>query len=228
MLLFLKMEKLSLRQLKDSFLNLIFPAVCIHCGERIARQKDFICKNCHDIIQYREPLYEELVIDSSYDSLITIAKYRKVVVSLIHELKYFSLDSIGKFIGELIVEKLKPLNLKVDVITEVPLHFVRKRERGYNQSEIIARYIADKLDWKYDNKIFKRVRFTVAQASLEHEDRRGNLKNAFELKKNIDLKGQIVVLLDDVFTTGTTVEECCKVLRKAKPKKIIVLTMGKA
>jgi ComF family protein len=130
----------------------------------------------------------------------------------------------------LIYQQIKNLKLVLDVnvIIAVPLHSVRKRERGYNQSSLIARKLATFLQCEYRGDIIERVSNTLSQATLEHEKRAGNINQAFKLKKNIDLKHKTIILLDDVFTTGSTVQECCNVLIKAEPKKIIVLTMGKA
>lgn len=215
--------------LKNSLLDLLFPPVCIHCGIRITKQTDYLCEECLEKIEYLIPVFTK-VEGLSYDYLISIAKYREVIVSLIHNLKFYNLSSISDFIAELIYKQIKKLKLILDlnIITAVPLHSVRKRERGYNQAALIARKLASLLNCEYNGNIIERVNYTVSQATLEHEKRVGNIERAFKLKKNIDLKHKSVILLDDVFTTGSTVEECCKVLKEAEPKKIIVLTMGKA
>ncbi len=218
-----------LLRLKSSFLNLIFPPVCIHCGERISKQNDFLCLDCLNKIEYLIPALVKAEA-SSYDYLVTIAKYRDVVVSIIHNLKFYNLSSISDFIAELIFKQIKKYKLILDVnlIIAVPLHSVRKRERGYNQASLIAQKLASYIACDYSSDIIERVNNTLSQATLEHDKRQENISQAFKLKKNIDLKGKSVILLDDVFTTGSTVEECCKVLKKAEPEKIIVLTLGKA
>ncbi len=203
--------------------------MCIHCGKRINKQNDFLCENCLNNIEYLIPVVTK-VEGLSYDYLISIVRYRGVAVSVIYNLKFFNLKSISDFIAELIYKQIKKLKLMLDlnIITSVPLHSVRKRERGYNQAALIAKKLATLLKCEYSSDIIERVTNTLSQATLEHEDRMRNISQAFKLKKNIDLKHKSVILLDDVFTTGSTVEECCKVLKKAGPKKIIVLTMGRA
>jgi ComF family protein len=223
------MEKKYSLLLKNSLFDLFFPPVCIHCGKRIDKQSDYLCQECLAKIEYLFPVVTK-VDGLSYDYLISIVKYRDVVVSLIHNLKFFNLSSISDFIAELIYKQIKKIKLILDVniITAVPLHSVRKRERGYNQSALIAQKLAFLLNCEYRSDIIERVNYTVSQATLEHENRKRNINQAFKLKKNIDLKHKSVILLDDVFTTGSTAEECCKVLKMTEAKKIIVLTMGKA
>ncbi len=218
-----------LLQLKKSFLNLLFPPVCIHCGQRIANQDDYLCIVCLNKIEYLIPAIVKAE-SKSYDYLITIAKYREVVVSIVHNLKFYNMSSISEFIAQMIFKNIKKLKLILDVnlIIAVPLHSVRKRERGYNQASLIAEKLALLLACEYSSDVIERVNNTLSQATLEHDKREKNIRQAFKLKKNIDLKGKSVILLDDVFTTGSTVEECCKVLKTAEPKKIIVLTLGKA
>ena len=224
------MERQYSRQLKNSLSKLLFPPVCVHCGTKITSQKEFLCQRCLNSIGFIEPLLEKSDLECNYDNLITICKYRKVVVSMIHELKYYGMPSIGKYIAQIIYKRLVECNLEldIDVITSVPLHFVKEKERGYNQSSLIASELALLMQCDYSGKLIERVTYTASQATLEHDERLDNLKKAFKLKKNIDLNNKTIVLLDDVFTTGTTVDHCCSELKKANPKNIIVLTMGRA
>ncbi len=218
-----------LHLLRNSWSNLLFPPVCIHCGARIASQKDYLCPECLNQIEYLSPPLLKIE-GKSYDYLVTIAQYRKVVVSIIHNLKFYNLSSISDFIANLIYQQIKNFKLILDVnlITAVPLHSVRKRERGYNQAGLIAKKLALLLACEYSSDIIERVNNTLSQATLDHDKREKNISQAFKLKKSIDLKGKSVILLDDVFTTGSTVEECCKVLKNTNPDKIFVLTLGKA
>lgn len=223
------MVKKFLLQSKNSFLNLLFPPVCIHCGLRIKQQTEYLCPACLSKIEYLNPVIVK-VDGLPYTYRISIAKYKEVVVSVIHNLKFYNLSSISKFIAQLIYNQIKKLKLILDVkiIIAVPLHKVRKRERGFNQSALIAKELAELLQCDFRSDIIERINNTVSQATLEHKDREKNINQAFRLKKNIDLKHKSIILLDDVFTTGSTVRECCQVLQQAEAKRIIVLTMGKA
>lgn len=201
----------------------------MHCGERIERQEAFICQICLNKIEYFVPVITK-VEDLSYEYLISIAKYREVVVSLVYNLKFYDFSSISDFIAKLIYEQIKNLKLLLDenVIIDVPLHPIRRKERGYNQAALISQKLADLLKCEYRGDIIERVSNTASQATLKHEDRAKNIDQAFKLKKSINFNNKTVILLDDVFTTGSTVEECCKVLKKTTPKRIIALTLGKA
>lgn len=223
------MDKRYLLLLRSFILNLLFPPVCVHCGKRIARQDDFVCQPCLNKIEYLVPVITK-VEGLSYEYLISIAKYREVIVSIVHNLKFYDFSSISDLIAKLIYERIKKLKLLLDenMIIDVPLHSIRKKERGYNQATLISQKLATLLNCEYRGDIIKRVSNTASQATLKHEDRAKNIKQAFKLKKNINLNNKTIILLDDVFTTGSTVEECCKVLKKTTPKRIIVLTLGKA
>lgn len=215
--------------LRNSILDLLFPPVCVHCGERITKQEDFICQACFAKIEFLDPVITKIE-GLSYDYLISIAKYSEVIVSIIYNLKFYDFSSISGFIAELIYESIKKLKLLLDenILIDVPLHPIRKKERGYNQAALISQGLANLLNCEYRDDVIARVSNTLSQATLKHEDRAGNMQQAFKLKKNIDFNNKTIILLDDVFTTGSTVEECCKVLKKTTPKRIIVLTLGKA
>jgi len=223
------MDKRYLTLLRNSILNLLFPPVCLHCGERITRQDDFICQTCFAKIEFLDPVITKIE-GLSYDYLISIAKYREVIVSIIHNLKFYDFSSISDFIAELMYKPIRKLKLLLDenILIDVPLHPIRKKERGYNQASLISYRLANLLDCEYHNDVLVRVSNTISQATLKHEARAGNMEQAFRLNKDIDFNNKTIILLDDVFTTGSTVEECCKALRETNPKRIIVLTLGKA
>ena len=101
-----------------------------------------------------------------------------------------------------------------DYITAVPIHKKKLKVRGYNQAELLAEYISEQINIPYCT-ILKRTVNTKPQNALSKKERVTNIKNAFSLIDNIDIKNKSILIVDDIFTTGTTINECCKVLKKA-------------
>jgi len=114
-----------------------------------------------------------------------------------------------------------------DCVCAVPLHRVRKRERGYNQSELLARKLASELGLPFVQPIYRRV-YTRSQTNLSRQARLQNLAGAFALRKRSDIAGKRVILVDDVFTTGSTVNEAAQTLKDAGAAKVAVLTAARA
>lgn len=114
-----------------------------------------------------------------------------------------------------------------DLIVPVPLHKTRLKERGFNQSLLLSRALAKVCGLPIDYINLKRTRATSPQINLKGKDRITNVKGAFAVKNNAPFKGKGILLIDDVYTTGATVSECCKVLKKAGAEDINVLTLAR-
>ena len=114
-----------------------------------------------------------------------------------------------------------------NLLIPVPLHKKRLKERGYNQSELLAKEISSALEIPLNCEVLEKVKYTLPQFNLNEKERMENIRGAFELK-NIELiKGKKLLIIDDIFTTGITVHEVCRVLRKGKPESIYVLTLAR-
>lgn len=116
-----------------------------------------------------------------------------------------------------------------DVIIPVPMHKYKLLKRGYNQSALLAMKLTSKLQIKYLPQALIKSNNTIPQAELKKDDRIKNVKNSFKVNPKFkeSLKGKNILLVDDVITTGATIDECCKTLRKSGPKKIFVLSLAK-
>lgn len=145
-----------------------------------------------------------------------------------HALKYEKKFRAGIFLGEKIAEKFneKIKKFSPDMIIPVPLHKLKKAERGYNQAFYIAEGIARLTGAKVKTGVLKRVKFTETQTQLNSEERRENVKSAFEVKKKNVLKNKNVILVDDVTTTGATTTEAARELKKYGAGKIMLLTVA--
>jgi ComF family protein len=153
---------------------------------------------------------------------------------IIHHLKYSGMKDLGVFLGQhlsgyvkLEIEEQKEI---YDYIIPVPLHKTKVRERGYNQSEYLARGLSENLQFPYQFDFIARKRYTKSQTKLTLLEREKNMHDAFALNNdyNEELKDKNIILLDDVITTGATVNECIKVLREAGVNKIFTVSLAMA
>jgi len=225
------------------FLDLLYPEnnCCMICGywdEKIG--KDYICRECflklENIKGHRCKVCSKPLVSSGdiclecieepkvFKKLFAPYHYSGILSKTIKDYKYNNKAYYYKMLGELLYKYIKGKCIDVDIITYVPLHKNKKRKRGYNQSELLAKYLGDKLNIPCE-KLIDRVVDTKTQNQLNREDRKNNLKNTFQYKK--DLQDKNILLVDDVYTTGTTLNECSKALLKAHANNIYGLTLGR-
>ncbi|MBW6514194.1 MAG: ComF family protein [Candidatus Syntrophosphaera sp.] len=223
--------------------KLFFPPNCLACGSRTDSAEEALCANCRDLLlPIREtycgkcggPLRDYgceacSQTDFCFDFARSAYVYQRPAQELVHGLKYGFLRSPAKFFTDALLEipALARFGEGFDLVMAVPLHHVRQRERGYNQSELIARKLALKLGLPYARPVCRRYN-TRSQTNLSREARLGNLSGAFALEGKADVKGKRVILVDDVFTTGTTANEVSRLLRDSGAAKIAVLTATRA
>lgn len=186
-------------------IELIKTDICPECGKISEKAK--YCPNCKKKLKTR---LKGVLIAANYDS--------QPVKEMIHNLKYNGLIEISELLGELLYQKLMPLDLPDCLIVPVPLHRKRQNFRGFNQSELIARYIAKKLGLNFADCI-RRVRDTKPQVALKREERRKNVVGSFYCNGD-SIIGKNIILVDDVTTTGATLSECAKALKEAGAKRI--------
>ena len=190
--------------------ELFFPDAdrCPFCG----REGGF-CEAC------RTALQEQRITDD-----IAAFQYDGIVRDLIHRLKFSGHAYLASPMADLMEEAL---SLCGDIITCVPLHPHRKRERGYNQSELIAKRLAGLTGIPYAPLLIK-VRNTPPQSTMKSRpERLANISGAFHLKDLPDLRGKNILLVDDVFTTGATTAECSVLLREAGAESVRIITFSK-
>lgn len=149
---------------------------------------------------------------------------------LIHALKYEKNYRIGIYLGNLIAEKSmrKLSGWDLDLIIPIPLFHLRKAERGYNQSFYIAKGLGEKLKIPVKQNIVIRKKSTSTQTKLNLVERKQNMAGAFSLKNQKNIKQKNILLVDDIITTGSTITEVAKILKKKKAKKIYALSAGLA
>ena len=186
---------------------------CPLCG-KIVKNYGF-CPACYELVNKNPTFYYDI---DGLDDLIVSSTYAGIMRRLIIDFKFKGKLSYGEIISEIMIEKLLERNLSDEVLTFVPMHPRRERERGYNQSKILAETIGKKLDLKCQ-EVFEKVKDTKFQVGLKKDQRQENLKNAFVVKK----APEEIIIVDDVITTGTTISELVKVAKAAGIKKVTAL-----
>jgi ComF family protein len=223
----------------NALLDLMFPQVCVSCHHRIPDQKVWLCGSCYDNLSYLPeqhcpkcgiPLEGEECFNCYENSFVfsqavSVFLYETSAKAMVHSLKYEGLWTISDwFANQMFRVLLQGKTLAgVDVVTAVPLHRVRRRERGYNQSDLIAKALASRMGKPFTDKALVRTCYTTSQTLLDRRERRKNLIGAFKAAKK-GIKGRSFLLVDDVFTTGTTVNEASKVLLNEGARDVFVMT----
>ena len=165
-----------------------------------------------------------------FDIHRTSGLYEGVLKEAIHRFKYGGVFPLAKAFGDLLQPILKALcqDYPADVMIPVPLHIRRLRERGFNQVLILVKELNKRFGIPYGERVLRKVKDTPVQSALKKKERRKNLRGAFEVQDQAAIEGKAVVLVDDVYTTGATVNECSRALLKAGAARVAVLTVARA
>lgn len=161
-----------------------------------------------------------------FDAAYCYGSYEGALRELIHLYKYGRVRTLAKPLGNLLAAAL-PREERFDAVTAVPLHWRRQWQRGFNQSELLARIMAARYGIPVVGAL-RRVRATATQASLSNTNRRRNVATAFECRRGAKaLKGKRILLIDDVMTTGSTAAACARVLKRAGAAKVALLAVAR-
>lgn len=185
-----------------------------------------MCSKCALIM--RKELKFSIIKTTKY-RIFFIGFYEGKIKKLLLEYKFNEKTYISNYFVETIVNEKKFFNIlrRYDYIIPVPMYKLNKKSRGYNQSEIIAKKLAKILHIEYINNYLVKIKNNKKQSLLTRIERIENVKNAYMIKDFEMIKNKKVILLDDIYTTGNTVNECVKELRKARPKSIDILVIAK-
>ncbi len=199
-------------------LDLIYPRKCIVCGSVLDMcNKNQNCSECKKCLQYFDDKSENEFFNRNNKCITKnygVFAYNEYMRDIIHKYKYSNKPAMGQNLAELMDDKFREIikTKNVAVVIPVPLHKKRYRSRGYNQSEILAKKLSKKYNIKIDCKSLSRVRFTKPQNNLSVKMRENNLKKAFDVVDKECVRYKSVLLIDDIYTTGSTVEACAEVL----------------
>jgi ComF family protein len=232
------MSKVLSSYWKD-FLDLLFPRCCAACENVLVGNEELLCTTCRVTLPRIEtdsilratlagkfagyPIVKEIY------AYLAFTKKGKVQ-NLLHALKYRKQPEVGRMLGrmlaqELIVNQRFPV---ADVVVSVPLHRKKLKERGYNQSDAFAQGLSDVTDIPWSGAVLIRTRYTSSQTGKSKTERRQNVEGIFKVSTGTELRGKKVILVDDVLTTGATLEACVEVLIEAGCSELYIMTLAAA
>jgi competence protein ComFC len=234
--------------LLEAAVSLLYPSVCTICGRSVGAG-EYLCDQCEaKTVRIVAPFCQkcsepfEGAITSAFtcancahrtiyfDAAVAAYRGRGMVRQMIHEFKYGRKIHLRHLVARWLHAALDDERLcgrRFDVIVPVPLHPARQRERGFNQASLLAELLSAQTSIPA-KPVLERIRYTTTQTALDRSERMENLHNAFRLRKNADVRGLRVLLVDDVLTTGSTLNECARVLKRAGAFSVHAATAARA
>jgi ComF family protein len=221
----------------QGLIHLFYPRLCEGCGKPLIATENVLCLQCSLLLprtEYHGISGNETELKFAgrfpFQHATSLAYFTKdgLLQELLHGLKYRNKKEIGKYLGnELGKELLHTDWIKsIDVITPVPLHFKKQGQRGYYQAAVIAHAISEITQVPYDGDIIVRARDTQTQTRKTREERVDNMNDAFSIGIGKDIKGKQVLIIDDVLTTGATLEACAKTILKVPGTTVSMATIA--
>lgn len=227
--------------------DIFFPPSCLSCRVSITNSDIFFCETCLSRVQPLKGPYcpgcgklfdsgsgenhycsECLKNNWHFSRASAFFLYQEPISGLIHSLKYQGFTGSLSTLNQIALTHFRlPLIDEAEVIVPVPLHAKRLRQRGFNQSVLIARSLFYRNKTRINPQVLQKQRWTEPQTFFNGMDRRKNLHNAFTVTSPALIRGKKVLLVDDVFTTGTTVNECARVLKKNGAAEVWVFTLAR-
>ena len=224
----------------DMLLQWFYPPRCVLCGKLIKiGEKNGICIDCENTISWKEGTVCQkcgcnLYTNETYcercqkanfvfERGIAVFSYSDVREAIAHfKFRYWKRDAapLGKIMADYLLTYYPELAEQTELLIPVPMHQKKQKIRGFNQSELLTKVIAERIGKEYTNTL-KRIRATVPQSQLNAEQRKQNLQGAFAVENTEKVKGKTILLIDDIFTTGTTINECAKMLYDSGAKKVL-------
>lgn len=237
-----------MRTLSCGLFSLLFPDECRVCGaplRRISRipvcpeclqglaplNAEYFCVSCHTPFLNAFPLDESgrcalcRLGVNGYDAAYAYGAYEGTLRKLIHLFKYDRIRPLARPLGEFLIQVL-PRDQRIDLVVPMPLHWRKRWQRGFNQSDLLARVVASR--WNVPvGRVVRRRRFTAPQAGLSHARRRTNVAGAFRLRRGASVRGLRLLLVDDVLTTGSTASACAQALKRGGAGHITLVTLAR-
>lgn len=210
----------------NSALDYFFPPICGMCGEI---NENYICNNCYENIKKIKKCVINEYNNRNFSKHLYIFRYEGIIRNKIIEYKFEDKGYLDKMFAKIILSDKKTCNFikKYDVIIPVPISKKRKKKRGYNQSELVANELAQKLNQDIWTDIIIKKKDNKPQSELNKLERIKNVEDIYEINKPIEVKNKKVLLLDDIYTTGSTVNEIARKLKQNQTQEIGVITLAK-
>ncbi|WP_412466450.1 ComF family protein [Pedobacter sp. KLB.chiD] len=228
---------LQVKQWCSDLIGLLFPNLCNACGVKLYRSEHLICTKCRydlpftDYHQHTENrVAKQLWGRVPLHAAMAMLYFRKgaKVQNLVHNLKYNGRTDVGVLLGNMLGERLKTVNhyQDIDLVIPVPLHRRKYKTRGYNQSTFIAEGIAAQMGIDISEKHLIRSTSTESQTKKSRYNRYENMKDVFQVSTPEDIIGKHLLLVDDVITTGATLEACANELLNSGAAKVSIAALA--
>lgn len=220
-----------------NLLNLFFPKVCLGCNAYLGDNESHICMSCrHQLpltnfhLDHNEALKNVFFGRVKLEQATAVLHFSKkgIVQQLMHNLKYKGHQDVGLFLGKWLGEELKTIEAyqNIDVVVPVPLHRSKLRKRGYNQVDKFGQEIAKALNVEYNTDVLQKTMSTKTQVFKDRLLRTSGNAATFSISENLTLRGKHILLVDDIITTGATIESCANALLKIEGIKISIAAMS--
>lgn len=229
-----------------NIIDLFFPNYCYNCN---AETNFYLCPSCYEQIKLitefctkcgkpldsdvRPKCTEEICgmdreVGYFFEYSRSAVCLNDVVTKIIHEFKYRGKKRLLRIFEPFLKTVIEDIfdETQIDYIVPVPMHFLKRLFRPYNQAKIIAKYIGEITGTSVVSAL-KRVRYTKMQAGMDFRARQRNVRGVFKTNKKVDFSKKNVLLVDDIITTGYTVNECARALKKARAKEVVVMTLAR-
>ena len=222
--------------IKDAAMSALFPRRCPLCGGVISASER-VCGECSVLIDYiRPPICKRCGRppfdctcrpgDFYFDRCVSPFVYTKAIRSGIHRLKFRNSPDSAAFFGRMMARLVAQEygDARIGIVCCVPLHPEDQRARGYNQAALLGKVVAHDLELNWDARVLAKTQRTSAQHTLSRSERQGNVAGIFEVARPDLIQGRTVLLCDDIFTTGNTLNECTRVLYEAGAGRVLCVT----
>lgn len=227
----------TLQNIWNGMLHFVYPQLCVACNRALIEQEKSLCLECANNLPLTK--YHHIPDNETaqrfagrirFKHASSFAYFTKdgILQELLHELKYKNNKEAGTLLAKRFAITLKKTDWikEIDLIIPVPLHPKKQNQRGFNQSELLANIMAQELGIPVQNTSLKRVVNTDSQTHKSRAERAQNMDGAFKVEDPINLSSKHILLLDDVLTTGATIEACVKALQSVKDLRVSIITLG--
>ncbi len=226
----------------EALLEFVYPSNCLNCNEYIEQSGELICPKCWAKIETFDSIYcakctnniptgLNCSVCGTKDSIpfVTLGHFGNPLGEIIRKFKHHSFTKLGPELVDRLLEKHNKLvnKIKADLIVPIPLHSYRLKSRRFNQAEILADSLSERIGIPVNSKSLIKIRNTKDQKLLNHNERIKNLKDAYKVFGE-DLRDKKIILVDDVITTGATINEARKEITKAGGKVVLAITIATA
>jgi len=214
-------------KVKNFILDLLYPQFCFNCS----REGNYLCEDCQSTLGL-QLTHQKHRTQNLKDLYFALPYQDSLIKNLIQKFKYKPLvKELSKTLASLIITHFQLLDNKPDfsnfTLIPVPLEKKRLKWRGFNQAEELARKLSVFLKIPLINNVLVKIKTTLPQVEFSEEERKENVKGVFLCKNSNQIKGKKILLVDDIYTTGATMEECAKVLKEAGAREIIGIVVAR-